>query len=252
MAEDMAEDMVEGMLEATTRCRFFGIVAPVALQLPFTVGDLSMLKILPQTAVTMLMSAFLLSGCATDQYVKRTEFDSTVAGLRDTDANLQAELSGFKSQFSELTRDLNERFTGYDATIGGLQGRLRVDMTAHFAYDDATLRDEDKPALDEFSAVARDYTPHIVVTVEGFTDPAGDPEYNQWLGQKRAEAVRTYLIEQGGLDAGAVKAVSYGEDSRRMLAPGAWGDSGAQNRRVSLVVDYVGPRPTAVGANGSR
>ena len=40
-----------------------------------------------------------------------------------------------------------------------------------------------------------------------------------------------------------VRAVSYGEDSRRQLVPGEWGEDGAANRRVSLVVDYLGPVP---------
>ena len=142
-----------------------------------------------------------------------------------------------------MTHDLHQRFTSYDATIGNLQGRLRVEMSAHFDYDDATLREADKPVLDDFSDVVRQYVPHVVVTVEGFTDPAGNAEYNQILGQRRADAVRDYLVQNGGLAADSVRAVSYGEDDRRMLKPGEYGDAGEVNRRVSLVVDYVGPSP---------
>ncbi len=192
---------------------------------------------------TTLITTVLLVGCATDQYVKRDEFDATVGELRATDADLASELEGFRGQFTEMTRDLHTRFNNYDATIGNLQGRLRVEMSAHFGYDDDKLQAKDKPALDEFSEVISQYTPHVVVTVEGFTDPAGDPQYNKQLGQRRADAVRDYLVNVGGLPADSVKAVSYGEDTRRMLAPGAWGDAGSVNRRVSLVVDYVGPRP---------
>ena len=184
----------------------------------------------------------LLSGCM-DQYVKRDEFDSTVSDLRATDAQLADDLSGFRSQFTEMTGDLAGKFSNYDATISNLQGRLRVEMSAHFEYDDDALRDADKPALDEFSEVVRQYDPNVVVTVEGFTDSAGDPEYNRQLGQRRAEAVRTYLVDNGGLHPERVRAVSYGEDTRRQLAPGEWGDDGAANRRVSLVVDYIGPVP---------
>lgn len=185
----------------------------------------------------------ILTACNSNQYVKRDEFDATVDGLRASDAELASEIQGIRGQFTEMTQDLHQRFTGYDATIGNLQGRLRVEMSAHFGYDDDTLRDEDKPVLDEFAEVVQQYIPHIVVTVEGFTDPAGDPVYNQALGQRRADAVRDYLININGLAADSVKAVSYGEDSRRMLKPGEYGEAGAANRRVSLVVDYVGPRP---------
>ena len=94
-----------------------------------------------------------------------------------------------------------------------------------------------------WTKVVRQYEPNVVVTVEGFTDPAGDPAYNQQLGQRRANAVREFLIADGGLHPDRVRAVSYGEDERRLVTPGAWGEQGSANRRVSLVVDYVGPTP---------
>jgi peptidoglycan-associated lipoprotein len=187
-------------------------------------------------------SISLLTACGS-QYVKRDEFDSTVNDLRRTDASLAGELEDFRSQFGEMTRDLSRKFQGYDASVANLQGRLRVEMSAHFDYNEATLRDGDKPGLLEFSDVVRDYDPNVVVTVEGFTDPAGNAEYNKRLGLRRANAVREFLISDGGLHADRVRAVSYGEDNKRMLEPGAWGSDGAANRRVSLVVDYLGPVP---------
>ncbi|MGK0260106.1 MAG: peptidoglycan-associated lipoprotein [Candidatus Azotimanducaceae bacterium] len=190
----------------------------------------------------VVIAALLLSACGS-QYVKRDEFDSTIGDLRGTDAQLASDLRGFRTQFSEMTQDLSQKFENYDATIGNLQGRLRVEMTAHFEYDNADLREVDKPSLIEFSDVIRDYDPNVVVTVEGFTDPAGDANYNRQLGLKRANAVRDFLIEDGHLHPERVRAVSYGEDNGRMLKPGAWGDDGTANRRVSLVVDYVGLVP---------
>jgi peptidoglycan-associated lipoprotein len=182
-------------------------------------------------------------GCATDKYVQRDEFKATVGELRESDAQLASDLQGFRGQFTEMTQDLHGKFSGYDATIANLQGRLRVEMSAHFGYDDDGLREEDKPALSEFAEVVRQYDPNVVVTVEGFTDAAGDPTYNQQLGLRRAKSVRGYLVAEGGLHPDRVRAVSYGEDTRRQITPGAWGDDGAANRRVSLVVDYVGPVP---------
>ncbi len=202
-------------------------------------------------APLILAAALLTTACASDQYVKRTEFDATVSELRASDAGLASELEGFRDQFTEMTRDLNTRFGDYDTTIANLQGRLRVEMSAHFAYDDDTLRAADKPALDEFADVVSDYAPNIVVTVEGFTDPAGDPEYNRQLGLRRAKAVRDYLVNVGGLNPESVRAVSYGEEAARMLKPGAWGEEGSANRRVSLVVDYLGHAPRELSAAGS-
>ncbi len=202
-------------------------------------------------APLLLAAALLTTACASDQYVKRTEFDTTVSELRASDAGLANELEGFRDQFTEMTRDLNTRFGDYDTTIANLQGRLRVEMSAHFGYDDDTLRAADKPALDEFAAVVSDYAPNVVVTVEGFTDPAGDPEYNRQLGLRRAKAVRDYLVNVGGLSPDSVRAVSYGEDAARMLQPGAWGEDGSANRRVSLVVDYLGHAPRELSSTGN-
>ncbi len=187
--------------------------------------------------VISAMACMTVASCA--QYVKRGEFDSTISGLHATDQQLAGDVSSLRTQFGEMTGDLHNRFQNYDAKIADFEGRVRVEMTAHFGFNDHTLRDEDKPALDEFAAVIRKHPNNVIVTVEGFTDPSGPPEYNQWLGQERANAVREYMIGHGGLDATKVRAVSYGEDQRRLLK-NASGSAGAANRRVALVVDYVG------------
>ena len=189
-------------------------------------------------AGSLVLVALLLGAC-TAQFAKREEFDSTISGLRSADADLQEQMNGMRTLFTELTGQLNRRFEDYDTKLTSLQGRLRVEMTAHFGYDDASLRDQDKPVLDEFSDVIRKHHANVIVTVEGFTDPAGDPEYNQWLGMERAKAVREYLVDVGGLDADRVRAVSYGEATERLIKANAWGVDGAANRRVALVVDYV-------------
>jgi peptidoglycan-associated lipoprotein len=178
----------------------------------------------------------VLAGCA--NYVKRDEYDSTVADLRATDSEIQGQLADMQGHFTEMTQQLHSKFSEYDAEITQIQGRLRVEMTAQFAFDDATLQEQDKGALDEFSRVIRDHHPGVIVTVEGFTDPAGDPAYNKWLGMERAKSVKTYLVNTGGLNPDKVRAVSYGEDTERLIKPGAWGAEGAANRRVALVIDY--------------
>ena len=87
----------------------------------------------------------------------------------------------------------------------------------------------------------RDHHPGTLITVEGFADPLGSVAYNKKLGQERADAVRDYLVQTGGLPADKVRAVSYGEAKNRQVAPGATGDAGAQNRRVALVIEDVPP-----------
>lgn len=180
-----------------------------------------------------LAAAVALAGCD-HRYVKRTEFNTTIAQLRGEDVRLRADLESLKQA-------LQARFEDYDVQISQLKGRLHVDMTAQFEYKQARLREEDKPVLEEFARVVREHHPEVLVTVEGFTDPVGSPRYNQRLGLARAEAVRRYLVERG-LSPERVRAVSYGEARNRQVVPGATGEEGAANRRVALVIDHTGRR----------
>ncbi len=186
-------------------------------------------RILCLAAGMTAMVAF--AGCSS--YVKRSEFNAAVAKLQNTDQGLQ-------QQIDSLSQDMQQHFAKYDAQITAMQGRIRVDTVAHFAFDEATLEDRDKAMLDEFASVMKQHHSDALVTVEGFTDPAGSAAYNKRLGKERADAVRDYLVNQAGMAASQVRAVSYGEAGNRQVKPGASGSPGAPNRRVSLVIDYAG------------
>lgn len=172
-----------------------------------------------------------LGGCS--QYVKKTDFDAAISQLRASDQTQQQQIDAIK-------QEMQQRFAKYDASITELQGRVKVDTAAHFAFGDANLRDEDKPLLDDFAKVISQHHSDALITVEGFTDPAGSKGYNHRLGMKRAQAVRDYLVSTGGLADDKVRAVSYGEASNRQVDKGKTRSDGASNRRVTLVVDFTG------------
>ena len=171
------------------------------------------------------------AGCS--NYVKRSEFNDAITKLQSTDQNLQ-------QQIDTLSQDMKQQFAKYDAQITAMQGRIRVDTVAHFAFNQAGLEEQDKAMLNDFATVMKQHHSDALVTVEGFTDPAGSAAYNKRLGKERADAVRDYLVNEEGMAASQVRAVSYGEASNRQVKPGASGSSGAANRRVSLVVDFAG------------
>ncbi|MGE0207903.1 MAG: OmpA family protein [Lysobacteraceae bacterium] len=182
-------------------------------------------------------SMLLAGGCS--NYVKRADLDAALADLRARDSAIEAKADANTAALASLRQELSERFAQYDKAISEARGKVRVDAMAHFDYDSSTLREEDKAALEDFARVIRDHHPGSLITVEGFTDPAGSVGYNQRLGQARADAVREHLVANG-LPADTVRAVSYGKASNRLVAPGNWGDSGLPNRRASLVVDRAG------------
>lgn len=200
--------------------------------------------------LAVALAAVSLVGCG-GRYVTHDEFDATIGELQENDARLARDMQAAKLEMASLHGDLESRFQmqdvkfqKYDAAMLEERGRLRVDVATYFDNGRSTLRDEDKPALDDFAAVIRENHPDTLITVEGFTDVAGTSEANRRLGLRRARAVRDYLVENGGLPAERVRAVSYGAARNRQIKPGAIGAQGEINRRVALVVDYAAPAVT--------
>src|SRR5690348_10875658 len=185
------------------------------------------------TRVAALTAGLLtigLAGCS--QYVKQSDFNTAIQQLQQKQTDKQ---------------QMQSQFAKYDSQITAMQGRVSIDTVAHFAFNSATLSEQDKPALQDFAATIGKYHPGVLITVEGFADPAGSRAYNKKLGMQRADAVRDFLISSG-LSADQVRAVSYGEDSNRQVAKGATHDQGRDNRRVSLTVDATGAGAVATTA----
>jgi peptidoglycan-associated lipoprotein len=184
--------------------------------------------------------------------VKRDDFDTEIARVRQEMANGDQRVAGqASSQVSALEARMDARFQTLEQSlrtmedefgmrVDRLEGSLRVHTPLHFGFNESTLESDEVPVLGRLAEVLREYYPEALVTVEGFTDPAGSRAYNLQLGQKRAEEVRAYLIAAGGLSPAQVKAVSYGEDTARLILPGASGpgDLGRENRRAVIVIDH--------------
>lgn len=90
--------------------------------------------------------------------------------------------------------------------------RRRVSFEAEslFGFDNASVREEGRTALDGFARQLED-TRFETVTVEGHTDRLGTPAYNQNLSQQRADAVKTYLVTAGRVDPAKISSVGKGE-----------------------------------------
>ncbi|MGB3838583.1 MAG: OmpA family protein [Rhodanobacter sp.] len=193
------------------------------------------------TRVAALTAGLLtigLAGCS--QYVKQSDFNTAIQQLQQKQTDQQQQIDAIKQR-------MQSQFAKYDSQITAMQGRVSIDTVAHFAFNSATLSEQDKPALQDFAATIGKYHPGVLITVEGFADPAGSRAYNKKLGMQRADAVRDFLISSG-LSADQVRAVSYGEDSNRQVAKGATHDQGRDNRRVSLTVDATGAGAVATTA----
>jgi peptidoglycan-associated lipoprotein len=201
----------------------------------------------------LALTALLVGACA---HVGMDQYETDVADLRqriedgdranaDRSDGLDARLAATSQQLDDLEgrlRDLTADFRDFGATVERLEAAIRVQVPVYFAFDESELRDEGRPVLERFSSVMQEYYPEALITVEGFTDPAGSEEYNLKLGQARADAVRAFLLDQG-LDEARVRSVSYGEDTSRLVRPEGRGpgEPGWENRRVVLVIDGSAP-----------
>jgi OOP family OmpA-OmpF porin len=127
---------------------------------------------------------------------------------------------------------VREVFVGGEAKPDVCSGVIRL-RGVEFEFDRAELTPTSEVVLDAAAEGLR-ACPNVPVRVEGHTDSLGSEEYNQNLGQRRAESVRAYLVG-GGVKAGKITARSYGET--RPIATNDTDEGRALNRRVELHAD---------------
>lgn len=101
----------------------------------------------------------------------------------------------------------------------------------HFDFDRSSLRPEAIMILDR-AVMTLQSNPTLTVTIEGHTDSVGTAEYNLSLGERRANAVRDYLLNRG-IAASRLRTVSYGEE--RPIADNGTDAGRAMNRRAHFV-----------------
>jgi peptidoglycan-associated lipoprotein len=106
----------------------------------------------------------------------------------------------------------------------------------NFDFDRSDIRPDAEEILQRKVSVLREY-PGIDLRIEGNCDERGSNEYNLALGQRRAEAVKRYLVSYG-LEAGRFATISYGEE--RPLSRGHDEDAWAENRRDDFAMTSQG------------
>jgi OmpA-OmpF porin, OOP family len=115
----------------------------------------------------------------------------------------------------------------------------RLTIHVNFDFDKSNITKADDAELQKAINFLRKY-PDSRVKLEGHTDSKGTEEYNQKLSERRAEAVRQYLIKEGAVDKAMISATGYGE--LRPIAPNETPDGKdnpegrAENRRVEILI----------------
>ncbi|TVP55557.1 MAG: peptidoglycan-associated lipoprotein Pal [Halomonadaceae bacterium] len=183
--------------------------------------------------VMLLLLAFV-AGCSTTD----TQDD---AGLTDEEAAAQAEERAARSRafgagsgdgISDEDLSQEER-AARDARRAAEEGEdLRQERVIYFDFDSAEIKRESRAVLEAHAAYLNS-NGNASVTLQGHTDERGTKEYNLALGERRAEAVKQFLVVND-VRRGQIETVSYGEE--RPVNESSSEEAYSENRRVEI--DY--------------
>lgn len=161
--------------------------------------------------------------------------------LEDQEKQTQQQVGQVKTEADQA----NQGVSNVNERVSNLDNYTQTDKkSVYFKYGKSNLTDEDKQTLDQISQEAQSQKAYVI-EVAGFADPTGKADRNQVLSEQRAQAVMTYLEEQGNIPI------------RRILTPAGLGTTHQvndnrtkqdreQNRRVDVTI-YVNQGVVASG-----
>ena len=133
-------------------------------------------------AVTVGLLSFALAGCQS-------------TGTSESDSSAQT-----GSEFDQGAGDTRDSASRKPVAL----------ETVYFDFDRYAIRADAGSALQKNAAVIEENASWGTITVEGNTDERGSEEYNLALGERRANAVKRYLVDLG-VPSGRLRTVSFGE-----------------------------------------
>ena len=160
-------------------------------------------------AITLLFTAVFLVACSSSA---KKEEEAAASAAEAAAAAQQAAAA----QAAEEQRRLDEAAASFGNVF-------------YFDFDSSNLRPEAIDALNAHIAALQGNDRNV--RLEGHTDERGTREYNMALGERRANAVRDYMVVNG-IASFRIETVSYGEE--RPVAYGSGESNWSQNRRVEL------------------
>ena len=161
-------------------------------------------------------------------YAKALEFfpDDTYLQDRHAEALRHKPIAMDDAASVDLDKEISKR------GLGGTKGLPPFSVEVNFASGSASLASDDQAKLDQFAGLITQKFSGYKFEVQGHTDNVGAPAGNKSLSEKRAAAVKQYLVQKHGIDPSLLVVVGYGET--RPLASNASGEGKARNRRVQF------------------
>lgn len=175
---------------------------------------------------------------------------STVRAQNDPNAAIAKQEKELERQRLELEKktlelqrkelELEKARQQFEAEQSSRSLSMNLSGDVLFDYDKAALKPEAEQALKKVAVVLSQF-PESQVTVEGYTDAKGGASANLQLARERAQAVKDWLVKNGGVPAANIATKGLGE--QYPVAPNANPDGTdnplgrALNRRVSIIVE---------------
>jgi len=200
------------------------------------------------------VSALLLTGCVTNKKFESTVSDVTtrmdgiqgtiedqgqrIDKLNQRDDEISNEVQQVSSNVNQVNERTGQALTKAEEAHKLARGKViwKVTLTnrdLRFGSGKTQITDEGHQVLDDFIERLKALDKMVFLEIQGHTDSTGSEIYNKELGQKRADAVRDYLHEQG-VPLNLMQSISYGES--KPIAENSSRDGRAQNRRVEILV----------------
>jgi peptidoglycan-associated lipoprotein len=193
-----------------------------------------------------------LAGCATTTDVdkkiadaqsktdkKIESVESQVEGLQEKQKATEGRVDDQGRQIEQISQSAKEALQRAQEAGVLAKGKILFQQSfsedrVRFKVNSFELTKDAKTALDEFSLKIKGLDKGVYLEIQGHTDDTGGSDYNDQLGQQRAEAVRRYLAREHKLPLGRISTISYGDTQPVESNKTAKGR--AQNRRVVIVV----------------
>jgi OOP family OmpA-OmpF porin len=112
-----------------------------------------------------------------------------------------------------------------------------IRLKVNFDFDKSDIKPQYHQELADFAAYMKQQQSFTVVEIAGHTDSKGADDYNQKLSERRAKAVRDYLVTNFGLDGSLFSARGYGES--KPVASNDTEEGRAENRRMEAELKGV-------------
>lgn len=169
-----------------------------------------------------------------DERSRGDSLEQRLAELGEKQAEVSAELRERRRR-EETLREVRAIFGPEQAEVL-LQGdELLIRLIGlRFPSASAEIRPENFSLLTKLQQAIREF-PEAAITVQGHTDSRGNDEYNQSLSQRRAIAVREYLLANMAISSDRIAARGFGES--RPIASNDTEEGRGKNRRIDVVLD---------------